>query len=539
MRDPIQSKHNRGFKRHEFNSYEKLLEFGVDNFNNLDPGIGIVFNYPKFLSHFFDNINLSERIITFQLGTFECGEKFNFNASFIEFDRCNFEEKPDYGIIFSEELIELSFYQCRGHNIYYNGNGTIKELKVIDCNFQSLFLGGCRICNLYISGPNRFTNLEILSGEIEKIYIEATIENILKIEEIINHQIILQKVICEEISIILSKVDTVSLNYVESIKFAFSLSQYSVKDPVIKKFSVVSCRFQNFSAHASLWRMEQQIIEFFISDSSNIRLVGMDIQHLILNNTINFFEVTNCKLLSLSFNSFKINNDVSFNNIQFSENDSEMNLVHASLKNVTISPSFLHTIKKIKFDKSSIQGMNISNLIDIPEDIINPKIRDNKTQYLTLYRELKSLAQFHNNNYLVQRFKALEYNELLDDKSQDIKFGDKIILKANKWSNNHGTKPFYALGWIILLIVVYAGILSVFYDKGKYSNYAFFLSENYTYLFTPFKFLNELNIVSNLTGIYFVDLTLVIFLYIFDLLYKLTIGYLIYQLIFAFRKFNS
>ncbi|WP_154859714.1 hypothetical protein [Cyclobacterium xiamenense] len=171
-------------------------------------------------------------------------------------------------------------------------------------------------------------------------------------------------------------------------------------------------------------------------------------------------------------------------------------------------------------------NLEANNLTEIPTRTINPFKRDDETNYLTLYRELKKLAQEYGDNYLYNKFKALEYNERLNSK-EDIGSINRIILWCNKFSNNHSTKPQYAFVGIVAISLFFSVpiIISLYFNGVKLS--ANQIWSSLTYFVNPLKLLNEYSIPFH--GI----------IYLLEVFYKLALGYLIYQMIAAFRKFNK
>ena len=236
--------------------------------------------------------------------------------------------------------------------------------------------------------------------------------------------------------------------------------------------------------------------------------------------------IRNCEIGSISFLSFNCFGKLNLKSCKlFGDATIEFNF--SVLNNVVLKSSFLHQLKDIKFKESSLIGLRAYNLLDLTDEAVNNINSDPENDSITLFRELKTLAEEDNNQHLFQRFRALEYNSILDRKSYKLKTQDKIILYLNKWSNDHSTNPFYAFGWIVVLSLFFAAILVL----SLYLNNVPFgfkeIARNLDYFLNPLKFLKSYNVEFGSI------------VYVIEIVYKLALGYLIYQFIAAFRRFNK
>jgi len=164
------------------------------------------------------------------------------------------------------------------------------------------------------------------------------------------------------------------------------------------------------------------------------------------------------------------------------------------------------------------------------ENIHYPNRQDEnyfKIRYET-FLQLKKLVQASGNIYETQKFQSVS-NEALR-KIESVPFWDKLILKINSLSNNHGLsikKPF--IGALILSAVFYILYLwslgrmfnSNGIDYNLIGHYFSFLDITHRSDFLVNK--NELN-----------GLSVTI-----DYLNKIVVGFLIYQFIAAFRKYGK
>jgi hypothetical protein len=150
-----------------------------------------------------------------------------------------------------------------------------------------------------------------------------------------------------------------------------------------------------------------------------------------------------------------------------------------------------------------------------------------KDQY-EIFLQLRIALLKTGNIYEAQKMKSIAYNAL--KKVKDVDLTDKIILRLNRFTNNHGISPFKALKHIlitsILLYLFYLNSLDLLtfgdsIDWNLVANYFSFLDITHRNTFLVSS--EALNPSS-------------IFL---DFLNKIVLGYFIYQFISGFRKFGK
>jgi len=164
------------------------------------------------------------------------------------------------------------------------------------------------------------------------------------------------------------------------------------------------------------------------------------------------------------------------------------------------------------------------------ENIHYPDKKDKnyfKTRYET-FLQLKKQLEASGNFYEAQKFQAISHEALKN--VENLPYWDRVILKINGLSNNHGLsikEPFVAT--IVLSILFY-----------------------FLYLWSLDRMFNSNDIDWNLFGYYFsfIDITHRIdflvnkaelngFSLTIDFLSKIIVGFLIYQFIAAFRKYGK
>ncbi|GEO22387.1 hypothetical protein [Cyclobacterium qasimii] len=498
------------------------------------------------------------------------------------------------------EIIDLFKYvKFRNINIYFNDIKTVPTLNISgeNCNIyfdrvkgspKDLFIDYEDYFNLELRGS--FNTIQLFRVKYEKIRIsiEGSIID-LCIEKCIFDYLSICGSLYDKIELLTLtdinpmelikeiKVDVVPINYIKFIKLT-SLNKLLINKVKIQKklliisSTIKSVEFQNYMAN-NLCMINCTISELFIDikdipylDQGIRKYIQYNIKKIISKNTkINFLEINQSnnleiveinltsidklKISNLKCNTFNLNNNISLEsnifgcifqnlvfkdfysssllnikNTQLKKENNHLNINNSNLDNVLISPSFFEELKKISFTKSSIQGLKITNFIDIPLKTINPNNKDKNTNYLILFREFKNLAKNYGDNYLYHKFKALEYNERL---KREINLFDRSVLQFNKFTNNHTTDWFKAFKLLIILFTFNLSIITS-YLYNSYDNFNVLdIAKLLPYLLSPVSFL------VNYKEYEFHNV-----IYLFDFLYNIGIGLIIYQMIAAFRKFN-
>lgn len=509
-----------------------------------------------------DIFSVSNNHNTFVFLNLRVSEKLFKNAKIrirtIIFSNCDFEKTPLFNVENSTIILQNSIT-----------TGSKKEFGIkINGNLNSLIFQKSRIGQIYLNKLNS-KNLIFNSSRQDKIFIgEKCSINKLKIlnmrteaeEEFVTDRIDIYNPSINEIDLqLLGKLRVLRLYNIKAEKVKISggeISQAFYLD-IIQSNDVSISNFYKCKWFYITTREETNSEENYFIDKielKNIFSEKLDF-HNSKNSSINQLNVINCssikfnnlklkslKLIeelsgeckiknstvnSLYLENFRTTNFFELNNVNFREEKTLLSIKNSILDNTNISPSFLHQIHSITFEKSSLGNLKINNFIGINDSIISQYKKEKSTDYLDLFRELKSISEREKNQYLIQKFKALEYNELLNDKRQNLELGDWLILNLNKLSNNHTTNPWYSFGWMIILNLIFGTIIgiSLYLNEIQFSTNQVF--KNISYFFNPLKLLNEYKI--QLHG----------FVYILEFVYKISIGYLIYQFISSFRKFNK
>ncbi len=198
-------------------------------------------------------------------------------------------------------------------------------------------------------------------------------------------------------------------------------------------------------------------------------------------------------------------------------------------------------------EKSDIQALKLIE-VKFPEKIKTDTEIGSITNS-TLYQQLKTVYENQNNKPESLKYKSLEYRSYkqeLKAKEYLNNLSDHFILWLNEWSNNHGMNPLKALLWILFLNLVFSFlfIFTICLQNSTSTNcieydflndklsYVYFRTFNLTYLVDrlfPDNFCHQISGGNNM-----VKGGMIFFL---TGLQRLSLGYLYFQFVSAFRKF--
>lgn len=511
----------------------------AEDLNLLPPKSRIRFNDLLIDKIFLDELNFSSKTVIFYNCTYEDDLVFFGNDTIYHFSEDpsfneNFnDERRSFSPAFLGENVKLFFrsfnnYFIRFQDFYFIevrfnyciyialqfSNSEFDLLIFKDSKIDTARLNDITSIFLQFENTEFLYSLEIESGSFEKILFQ----------------------VCDGKSTVLirpSKILYLELNQTNFNSFIFEILYPDEEIPekntkILEKIEITNSKSVDTFLLNDKTKGEVIVKKIYLKGEYNLSVFSFSIEEINFTGlTKGKSEFNNCFIENLNFNLFSLDGKLLFNNVSSLRKNGLLNFANSLLDNVLMNPSFLHQFGEIKFLKSSILNLVTYNLIDIPDSTLKPTKKDLNSNYLSLYRELKVLALMHNDNYLAQRFKALEYNELLEEKGQKIPLYNWLILNLNKLSNNHSTNPFLALGWMFVLAFFYSIvlILSLTIKGTKFEITDVF--RNLTFFINPIKLLGDFDLVFHNV------------VYIIDFFYKIAIGYLVYQFIAAFRKFNK
>ncbi|WP_200974444.1 hypothetical protein [Echinicola sp. 20G] len=528
---------------YEFNPRAKISEvnnFILSQYNKVDV---FEFNNIDFPRGWFYKRDFSNKTVYFNFCFISRREHFNGKGGRFYFDSLHTTSEDILNVdlslsgnlevlsidaLFSLEKKDGSFPNISLHFKKFQssqlqlGNLSKVELTIEDSIIENFFFSD--------TIPNYLSEILIRRCEFNKLdFLKVRADNI-KIEESTVDYLFFENVVLKS----KSKIEISNPKEIVIFDVQFDTIEIDIEDFVYKRGEVEMINIQGVdSKMLSIYNMDIskrkcEINKVIIENSANVTIGNFSIKNILLSNYIlgsNY--IVNSVLENVRFDRFTCQGLISFKNISVEKNGSILEIDKSILQNVELSPSFLHLFSNINFSESSLIGLKVYNLIDIPTRAISSQGKEAGTNYLSLYRELKGISQDHKNHYLEQRFKALEYNELLNDQSQGLGMMNKFILWANKLSNNHGTKPQYALGWMLFFSVQYITLLYFYFQWYRDDSFWDFMNGNYSYFIKPFLFLDNIK-----------DYKFCNWLKVWDFGYKLLMAYLLYQFIAAFRKFN-
>ncbi|WP_215225869.1 hypothetical protein [Echinicola shivajiensis] len=300
-----------------------------------------------------------------------------------------------------------------------------------------------------------------------------------------------------------------------------------------------------------------EIRNVYISGDINFFITQCFIHHIKISESFyNKYNLRYYKFSTLEFESFYSYDTFEFQNIDII-GDSKLVITDSRLDNVVFKPSFLHSFKSIEIYNSSIGDIKLIDFKPIISDRIRKKgeiktliskkydfmynvrniisiikgdrrVRFDKVGFL---RFLKTYAHKETDINLYHKYKRDEYNEMLFSRKTKFNLMDWFIQFTNYLSNDHSNNPIRSICWIIIILFGYLSFLSNKY--GSQEIYSLFIHSP-EYFLTPIKFLSSSDIDPKLKSKFRLD-----GIFLIDYGYKVLFGYLIYQMIAAFRKFNK
>lgn len=218
------------------------------------------------------------------------------------------------------------------------------------------------------------------------------------------------------------------------------------------------------------------------------------------------------------------------NNLRsFSFVSQEISRLEFSMVNITLRQ---HSFLAVSWPKSKYVFSEYDNSRNYPK-------------WEILARILKECFNHSSDRRNEQLFKAVEYNSKLKGSSHLMSRQERWVLRCNKWSNNHGTEWARCLLWILTVSVISYPIYVLCLGNsglewGANSIDEFgegirvFFSEFAVYFFEFMIPTHSFDFIEQYTGpgirLSFVSSTV-------DVLIRIVNGYLIYQMIVAFRRF--
>lgn len=256
----------------------------------------------------------------------------------------------------------------------------------------------------------------------------------------------------------------------------------------------------------------------------------------------------NLKFRFLFINDFTNFNDISFDRCKGNGNEAILNLINSDLGTTRFNEFDLKSFKVLRLNNVSIDKIRPSNVnwfednqveIEVHEQTESEKAKRKRD----IYRQLKQALKNHGNQIDSLIFQARELKCLRDEFKKSTKYscGERLIMTVSQ-TNDYGLNWLKPV-WIVILttFLIYALILPGISDKILFS-FSFKtedLKETWDVFINNFKtFWFLFNPVRNFELTYGKTIQ-TDWIYILDLLHRIFLGIMIFQIIKAFRKYVS
>lgn len=254
--------------------------------------------------------------------------------------------------------------------------------------------------------------------------------------------------------------------------------------------------------------------------------------------------IENCKIDSWYIRNFSAQLGANFYDVKpFRKETEETKLeIHKSnldkvwFDNVAFDDYSTISLYRNKFGQTTLTACDFPSKykdfdkIQTIENIHYPDKKDKnyfKTRYET-FLQLKKQLEASGNFYEAQKFQAISHEALKN--VENLPYWDRVILKINGLSNNHGLsikEPF--IGTIVLSILFYILYL---WSLGRMFNCYGIDWNLFGYYFSFIDITHRTDFLVNKSELNGFSLTV-------DFLNKIVVGFLIYQFIAAFRKYGK
>lgn len=262
----------------------------------------------------------------------------------------------------------------------------------------------------------------------------------------------------------------------------------------------------------------------------------------------------NLKLLfkRMSFRFFMINDFTNYSDISFDKckgyDDSTLNLLDCDLGNTRFNEFAFNSFVELRFDNVTLDKIKPTNNKWFEDAVLRIEVaeqseEDRFKRKREIYRQLKQALKNNGNQIDSLFFQAREMESYRNElkQSQNYSWSDKIIMTFSRFND-------YGLNWIkpviivfLLTLLVYVIILAGISDKILFS-FSFDVDDiknTFEVFMSNFKtFWNLFNPVRR-TDLTYGRTIQTDWIYFIDLLHRIFLGIMIFQIIKAFRKHVS
>jgi hypothetical protein len=465
---------------------------------------------------------------------------------------------------FQDGRITFSFIGCRFKKIEIENTETI-DFKDISIQFINCFINEINVENIITTNFSIYFGSSILQGRIKN-------ENLRSVEAnncLLNNSLFLIDLKRAAVSYteenvfpirwknLLKSVNT-TLETLLTEKHSFYI--YDCKD-VVFTFN------ENKTGKSGLYKIPYDTLNrigYYLSDEAKKKFkVSLSIQYSadkehkltkIINAKLLALSISgystgellieNCKIDSWYIRNFSAQLGANFYDVKpFRKETEETKLeIHKSnldkvwFDNVAFDDYSTISLYRNKFGQTTLTACDfpskykVFDKIQTIENIHYPDKKDKnyfKTRYET-FLQLKKQLEASGNFYEAQKFQAISHEALKN--VENLPYWDKVILKINGLSNNHGLsikEPF--IGTIVLSVLFYILYL---WSLGRMFNCNGIDWNLFGYYFSFIDITHRTDFLVNKSELNGFSLTV-------DFLNKIVVGFLIYQFIAAFRKYGK
>ncbi|WP_200974451.1 hypothetical protein [Echinicola sp. 20G] len=487
----------------------------------------IVFNEVKFVNK--NEFNLIDKTIYINKCNFSLGKiSFDGNNNTLSFDTSYGIEKLD------EYLTTIIFKNLNDstRDFKFSEEWIVKRINLLNFTVKDVYIKSNKVASLQIQNFNNSkSRIFNESSSLKSIKLETAALSSLTHKGGLLNSIRFIDVNFKDINIFSFKCDDLKELYIKNTNIKSFIVNSVAKEEVNVNRVVLLDNFYltkfeyNYLNPAS---KNIRINELEINSDTSINLKKIDFKTVKLTNEFTKnSSFVKCQINQLIFNDFSTTATFIFKDITVNSENSKLIIYNSILNNVTFNPSIFHLYDSIEFKKSKLDGLEVNSFEFVKSKTISEYSDKGKIDRVELIRFFKNLVDGDKNLNLYQKYRAMEYNQMLKE-GTDLNCGEKLILIFNKITNNHTTQWYNSAILIIIFAVCYGGYLFYYLSSTNQIDKPDIILQNSVILLSPVKYLNSLE-----------ECIFPTWLYVFDIFYKFIIGSLLFQMVAAFRKFHK
>lgn len=430
--------------------------------------------------------------------------QLNSDSQKIEFENCFFESELRLGVPQTFEVKkEVIFKQC-----------DFKGLEFVRCNFQKrVYFHACTFVENFSITVCNF-NSQFITTHLKANRIAIWNNNFLEGFDFIRYK----------------SVDTVTFQFNQIIGRAH-IEQERENDPILIKSTNI--QFENIeNASISIEDIKTKEIQILFPNKKlqqGVSISGIEAENfevLYLRNsstsksTIERIKANKITFLGLSNDGILV--------IKELESRRNLNENYFSIQDSYLGNCELYHVDLSSFNKIKIFNCHLQNIIpvNVKWNFSIKAYGGIKDEYLRdFFRQLKNVCSNNMDKIGQLRFEKLEMYYYDRQLSWKRNFGDWIIFKSNKYSNDYGQNWAIPIFWLIGFSFLFYTLLNYFFG-----NFECYHIGNYINFMMPFHGLKDVLCSQEKS----ITNNWVVF---WDVVQRLFSGYFIFQFLRAFRKY--